>query len=242
MSDTSSYHFSSEELIRSCPLPKTMYSHKTQSSLTIKTSKAEPLSLFLKRHKKHLSYSTMERLIEMIGRQLHNLETENKGISSFNLDDITVFHTGDDYTDNGADDNADTVYFAITNEDKICDIDDENYITISVPYRKEYTTLSNTKNIAFHSPEFKEFVDKKTLPYSIHFKSGYYSFGLLCLHCYISRTFTSSSSSSSSSSSAKTKEESEFDKILAPIINTKIYWFLKQVLQEDPSARRYICV
>lgn len=233
MSDTS-YHFFSEELIRSCPLPKTMFSHKSQSILTIKTSKAEPLSSFLKRHKKHLSYVTMERLIEMIGRQLHNLETENKGISSFNLDDITAFHTTDDYTDNSADN--DTVYFAITNEDKICDIDDENHLTITVPYIKEYTTSTNTKNVAFHSPEFKEFVDKKTLPYSIHFKSGYYSFGLLCLYCYISRTLISLSSS------AKTKEDSEYDKVLAPIINTKIYWFLKKVLRENPSERRYICV
>lgn len=238
MSDTSSYHFSSEELIRSCPLPKTMFSHKSQSSLTINASKIEPLSSFLKQHKKHLSYGTMERLIEMIGRQLHNLETENKGIASFNLDDITVFHTDPNSTVAAADDNADTVYFAITNEDKICDIDDDNQITINVPYRKEYTS-SNTKNVAFHSPEFKEFIDKKTIPYTLHFKSGYYSFGLLCLHCYISRTFMSSSLSSTSS--AKTKED-DFDKILAPIINTKIYWFLKKVLHENPSERRYICV
>lgn len=235
MSDTL-YHFSSEELIRSCPLPKTMISHKSQSSLTIKTSKAEPLSLFLKQHKKHLSYGTMERLIEMIGKQLHNLEKQNKGISSFNLDDITVFHTADDYSDTDTDTetNIKTVYFAITNEDKICDIDDDNQMIITAPYQKEYTS-SNTRNVAFHSPEIKEFIEKKTIPYSIHFKSGYYSFGLLCLHCYISRTFRLSLS-------AKTKENNEFDKILAPIINTKIYWFLKKVLHENPTERRYICV
>jgi hypothetical protein len=233
MSDTS-YHFSSEQLIRSCPLPKTMFSHKSETSLTIKASKIEPLSLFLKRHKKHLSYSTMEQLIEMIGRQLHHLETENKGIASFNLDDITVFHANAD-----ADTGIGNMYFAITNEDKIYDIEDDNQLTITVPYQKEYT--SNAKNIAFHSPEFKEFIHKKTIPYNIHFKAGYYSFGLLCLHCYISRTFTSNTSSKENGKEKETHDD-DFEKILSPIINTKIYWFLKKVLHEDPSERRYICV
>ena len=86
------YHFSSEHLIRSCPLPKSMFSHKSADNLTIKSSKFEPLSSLLKRNKKHLEYSIMEKMIESIGRQLHHLEMENKGISSFNLDDITVFY------------------------------------------------------------------------------------------------------------------------------------------------------
>jgi hypothetical protein len=157
----------------------------------------------------------MEKMIESIGKQLHNLEVENKGISSFNLDDITVFY--------GAD--AD-VHFAITNEDKIHDIDDEHQLIITAPYQKEYTS---TKNIAFHSPEFKEFVNKKTIPYKVHFKSGYYSFGLLCLYCYVSRN-------------ADATTTAAIEQLIAPIINTKIYWFLKWVLHEDPTERRYICV
>jgi len=213
---TETYHFSSEQLIRSCPLPKSMFSHKTRESLTITASKIEPLSSLLKRNKKHLSYSIMERLIESIGRQLHQLEMDNKAISIFNLDDITVFY----------DIQTTSIHFAITNEDKIHDIDDEHRLTISTPYKKEYTTPT-TKNIAFHSPEFKEFISKKTIPYTLHFKSGYYSFGLLCLYCYVSRNIVSA---------APTDQE------LAPIINTKIYWFLRWALHENPSERRYICV
>ena len=230
------YHFSSEHLIRSCPLPKSMLSHKSADNLTIKSSKFEPLSLFLKRNKKHLEYSMMEKLIESIGRQLHYLEVENKGISSFNLDDITVFYT--DTTDTTATtditaDTADTadIHFAITNDDKIHDIDDEQQLIIATPYHKEYTaTTATAKNLAFHSPEFKEFVDKKTLPYKLHFKSGYYSFGLLCLYCYVSRN------------AADAATATALEQVLAPIVNTKIYWFLKWVLQEHPSERRYICV
>ena len=214
------YHFSSEQLIRSCALPKSMLSHKTANNLTITASKHEPLSSLLKRNKKHLEYNIMEKMIESIGKQLHNLEVENKGISSFNLDDITVF-----YGTTAAD-----IHFAITNEDKIHDIDDEHQLIITAPYQKEYTA---TKNIAFHSPEFKEFINKKTIPYKLHFKSGYYSFGLLCLYCYVSRN---------AAPAAPADAADAIEQLIAPIINTKIYWFLKWVLHEDPTERRYICV
>ena len=223
---TETYHFSSEQLIRTCPLPKSMFSHKSRESLTITASRIEPLSSLLKRNKKHLHYSIMEILIESVGRQLHQLEMENKAISSFNLDDITVFYANDTDTDT----DTTSIHFAITNEDKIHDIDDGHQLTISTPYQKEYTTTTTTtttKNIAFHSPEFKEFISKKTIPYTLHFKSGYYSFGLLCMYCYVSRNIATG---------APTEKE------LAPIINTKIYWFLRWALHETPSERRYICV
>ena len=228
---TSTYNFSSEPLIQSCPLPKSMISHKGKSgaSLTVTAEKIEPLSSFIKRHKKHLEYEVIESLIESIGRQLQHLERENMGIASFNIDDITVFHADAADSADSAD-SAATVHFAITNDDKIHDINEEHHLVINAPYPKEYTNAATTttKNKGFHSPEFKEFISKKTVPYTLHFKSGYYSFGLLCMYCYVSRGVTPS--------------EKDLDDILAPIINTKIYWFLKQVLQENPTSRRYICV
>lgn len=225
-STSTTYHFSSEPLIQSCPLPKSMISHKGKSgsSLTVSAEKIEPLSSFLKRHKKHLEYEVVELLIDSIGRQLQYLERENMGIASFNIDDITVFHSKADATA--------TVHFAITNDDKIHEINDHHQLVINAPYPKEYT--ASTKNKGFHSPEFKEFISKKTVPYTLHFKSGYYSFGLLCIYCYVSRGATATATA--------TPSEKDLDDILAPIINTKIYWFLKQVLQEDPTSRRYICV
>jgi hypothetical protein len=204
-----------------------MISHKGRdhSSLTITAAKVEPLSALLKRNKKHLEYQVMEQLIASIGRQLQYLERENKGVSSFNIEDITVFY--EQGTAIAADaDAAWVVHFAITNDDKIHDINDKNNLLIITPYPKE-------KNKAFHSPELSEFLSKKTIPYELHFKSGYYSFGLLCLHCYVSR---------GSATTTTTLTASALDAMLAPIINTKIYWFLKQVLQKDPIERRYICV
>lgn len=241
---TTTYHFSSEELIRSCPLPKSFYSHKssTHKSLTIEATKIEPLSSFLKNTntKKHIEYSDVERLIEMIGRQLHHLEVEqNKGISMFHLDDITVFHLSS--SSSSSIDSPTLVYFAITNEDNIYDIDDDNLMEITIPPLPLSSSHSHThshisKNIAFYSPEYKEFMSKKTIPYQLHFKSSYYSFGLLCAYCYVNRDITRADHTISSDNSK------EFERLFAPIINTKIYWFLKHVLCENPSERRYICV
>ena len=204
----------------------TSHKGKSNSSLTVTADKIEPLSSYVKRHKKHIEYQVIEKLIESVGRQLQHLERENMGIASFNIDDITVFHTD-------AANATHAIHFAITNEDKIHDINDDNYLVITTPYLKEYTATATAtaKNKGFHSPEFNEFIKAKTVPYNIHFKSGYYSFGLLCLYCYVSRA-----------AAAAATTENDLNDILAPIINTKIYWFLKQVLQENPSSRRYICV
>jgi hypothetical protein len=247
-----SYHFSSEELIRSCPLPKSCYSHKPTSykSLTVEASKIEPLSSFLKITKKHLEYADVERLIEMIGRQLHNLEVEqNKGISLFHLDDITVFHLSartsskrEDDTPAHAAATTTTAYFAITNDEYIHDIDHDNHMEINTiptptPTLSALTSYHHHgRNIAFYSPEYKEFMSKKTIPFSIHFKSSYYSFGLLCAYCYVRRE------APHADAHADTDADTDFDAHFSSIINTKIYWFLKHVLRTTPSERRYICV
>jgi hypothetical protein len=174
----------------------------------------------------------MERLIEMIGRQLYHLEVEqNKGISMFHLDDITVFHSND------------TVYFSITNEEHIHDIDDENHMELTIPSSSSSSSNNNprhtSKNIAFYSPEYKEFMSKKSLPYAIHFKSSYYSFGLLCLYCYVTRDI---SQITPATTTHNDDDDSDFESLVAPIIHTKIYWFLKHVLRKIPTERRYICV
>jgi len=253
-----SYHFSSEELIRSCPLPKSCYSHKPTSykSLTVEALKIEPLSSFLKINKKHLEYADIERLIEMIGRQLHHLEVEqNKGISLFHLDDITVFHLSartsskrehdtDTDTDTAATATATTAYFAITNDENIHDINDDNQLeintipTLSAPtsHHHHHHHHHYGRNIAFYSPEYKEFMTKKTIPFSIHFKSSYYSFGLLCAYCYARRE------APHANPDADPDAHADFDAQFSSIINTKIYWFLKHVLRTTPSERRYICV
>ena len=217
-----------------------MTSHKGNSnnSLTVRADKIEPLSSYVKRHKNHIEYQVIEQLIDSIGRQLQYLERMNMGIASFNIDDIMVFHTDAAATETDATHATHTIHFAFTNEDKIHDINDDHHLVITAPYPKEYTAAA--KNKGFHSPEFKEFIKAKTVPFNIHFKSGYYSFGLLCLYCYVSRAIAAIAAIAATATATDT--EKDLNDILAPIINTKIYWFLKQVLQENPTSRRYICV
>ena len=262
------FSFSSNALIKSCPLPKEMI-HSINSetyTLTIEAVQKLSLSEYLKKTKKHMEYCDMEKMIQMIGKQLEHLESIDKGIPSFNLDDISVFYTratttthhkhrkstsrGANHdtdtdtdsdtdaataTDTDAATDAATIHFALTNDDKICDFNDTHQqLNIITPYKPEYTTASassshKNSNRPFISPEFKEFISKKTLPYAIHFKSGYYSFGLLCAHCFVSKTFDISVAPGATADA------------LAPIKNTKIYWFLMRTLHENPSERRYIC-
>ena len=161
----------------------------------------------------------------------------------------------DNDTDNNGDVSTAVIHFAITNDDKVCDFEDgeQQQLKITTPYKPEYTTTASSSpashkhsiNRAFISPEFKEFVAKKTLPYSIHFKSGYYSFGLLCAHCFVSKTAAIPSvapATNTTDAAAAAAAAAETTEALAPIINTKIYWFLKRVLHENPTARRYICL
>lgn len=190
-------------------------------------------------------------------------------------------------------DNKYTIYFAITNDEKICKFKDGNMvnpeasidtrtesssrtpsgsvslindntpqqIVISTPLNTEFASYQ--KNKTFMSPEFETFMKVKKIPYDIHFKSGYYSFGLLCIYCILTKKPVSFE---------KTHEDKEIEpeiqsclisqtrdkemeggragtlsnmsiiKYLRSIKNTKIYWFLIRVLKENPSERRYICV
>ena len=204
-----------------------------------------------------MPYHDVEKMIHMIGKQLQRMETMDKGIASFNLDDISVFYTqprrvttrsrasrdsdsdsdsvssDDDTTDDTETDDATVIHFALTNDDKVCDFDDARHLKITTPYKPEYTSSSSRHNTAFISPEFKDFISKKTLPYSIHFKSGYYSFGLLCVYCFVSKIPVAPATNADAAAAV--------DAVLAPIIHTKIYWFLKRVLDENPTARRYLC-
>lgn len=144
------------------------------------------------------------------------------------------------------------IYFAITNDDKIQPFSgtlDEHKSTSTPPATDNklkfqqlviqaplhIETAAYKKNKAFISPEMDAFMKTKKIPYNIHFKSGYYSFGLLCIHCLLTTKQVSFPSPTQ-------HIQNELSTVLDTIINTKIYWFLTRVLILNPSERRYICV
>ena len=154
------------------------------------------------------------------------------------------------------------IYFAITNDDKIqpfsSTLDESTSASASAATPASASTSASTenklkfqqlviqaplhietsaykKNKAFISPEIDAFMKTKKIPYNIHFKSGYYSFGLLCIHCLLTTKQVPLHTSD-------IHIQNELATVLDTIINTKIYWFLTRVLAINPSERRYICV
>ena len=74
------------------------------------------------------------------------------------------------------------------------------------------------KNNLFLSPELKEV---KTIPSSLHFKSSYYSIGMLVSYCINNEGF----------------EKKDNDEILQVILNTKLYFAIKRSLEIEPTDR-----
>ena len=118
------------------------------------------------------------------------------------------------------------------NPNDILVINEQTFIIASAEYILPLE--EETKSIVFYSPIIKPFFGNPELleltnfPSSIHYKSGYYSFGLLCAYCFVSKTAVAPATNA------------DVATVLAPIIHTKIYWFLKRVLDENPTARRYL--
>ena len=84
-----------------------------------------------------------------------------------------------------------------------------------VPYEKPY----------FSSPEI---INTNKLPALIHYKSCYYSLGLLIVFCYFGEYLLKGNDIPS-------KESLEFS--LKPIYLSKLYWFLLRCLQDNPEKR-----
>lgn len=310
------FYLTTSALIDSCPIPKIHIQSKKDNSnvLVIHAKASMKMSEYLKKSNIHMEYYHAEKMIDCIGRQLQILENNDMGIPIFNLDDITVFFikkmktsqfTGvdsdsDERSDERSDDddgdtsnnnilydNKYSIYFAITNDEKICTFKDGNIvdpdasidtitkpsaslltdnshqqIVISTPLNTEFASYQ--KNKTFMSPEYETFMKVKKIPYDIHFKSGYYSFGLLCIYCILTKKPVSFDKTQQDDKEiepeiedcliSKTRDNGKGGghegtlsnmsilKYLRSIKNTKIYWFLIRVLKENPSERRYICV
>jgi hypothetical protein len=104
--------------------------------------------------------------------------------------------------------------FIITNSKYLLPIDEENiifYKPIDHPY--------------FSNPEL--FVIKE-LPSRIHYRTSYYSLGALVVFCLFNNYLLVAN---------EIKSDQEIEKIIYPIYNTKIYWFLKRCFEKESIKR-----
>ena len=159
---------------------------------------------------KFMDYNLVEEMIVYLGSQLSILHKHGLGFLFFNLKDISII---------------DGKYFIFNSFDELCVINNNvnkkvRHDEIKVRYDEikdnDDQLICNFpihKNNKFIAPELK---DNQSLPIITNITSSYYSFGLLCVRCL------------------------EIDLSLDAIYNTRIYYFLKRCLENDPSKRYFI--
>ena len=103
----------------------------------------------------------------------------------------------------------------------------------------KYILPLNKNNIIFISPfehpyfSNPELLDLNVLPYEISKKCCYYSLGALIVFSLLNKYLLVGN---------ELKTSQEIDKILEPLNNTKIYWFLKRCLDNDINNRKLLLV
>jgi hypothetical protein len=82
----------------------------------------------------------------------------------------------------------------------------------------------------FSNPEILELT---TLPSEINYKCEFYSLGVLATFCLLNEYLLVGN---------EIKSVEEIDRILLPIYNTKIYWFIKRCLEEKVDERALLLI
>lgn len=136
------------------------------------------------------------KLISNLTSQIKYLEELNYVIYGYDLNDILVI-------------NGDT--FIIANS---------NYI---LPVENNMFFFYNPNIMPFFSS--LELLNLTSLPASIHYKSSYYSLGVLVVFCLLNRQLL------------ETMNDKMVEAILSPVYYSKIYWFIKRCLNKNYEER-----
>ena len=97
----------------------------------------------------------------------------------------------------------------------------------------EYVVPLVNESIIFYSPikqtyfSNPELYNLTTLPSEISYKCCYYSLGTLVIYCLLN---------------AYIKRIEEIEKVIEPLYNTKIYWFIKRCLDSDINKRELLLI
>jgi hypothetical protein len=140
------------------------------------------------------------KLIYNLTTQIQYLEENNYVVYGYNMNDILVI-------------NEQT--FIIASAEYILPLEEE------------------TKSLIFYSPIIKPFfgnpelLELTNLPSSIHYKSSYYSLGVLVAFCLLNKNLIQ----------AGILPDKEIEIILNPIRYSKVYWFIKRCLNKRYEQR-----
>lgn len=172
-----------------------------KNSIFFTAETVQTLSEYLKtRTNTKMSERECAKLIYNLTTQIQYLEEHEYILYGYNLNDILVI-------------NEQTFFIASANYILPLEID--------------------TKSIVFYSPIIRpvfpspELLELTNLPSSIHYKSGYYSLGVLVTFCILSKNVIQTTVSS----------DKEIEAILRPIKYSKVYWFIRRCLNKRYEQR-----
>jgi len=188
-------------------LGTTIYDNYTSLSFkatSVKTFKQYQEYLKTKNGNTNMSYNEILIMVHNLTSQLkHLIEYENMCFTGYNPENIIVF---------------DNNKFVYVSSEHLLEINND-FITITYPF---------IKNDFFMSPEI-QFI--KELPFTISYKSSYYSLGCLLLYCLTSNFEFENN-------------VEEIEKIInhLSIKETKLLGLLKRCLTKDPDKRSIIFI
>jgi len=187
-------------IIKSRILTNAFYDHR-KNSIFFTAGFVQPLSEYLKsRTNTRMSERECAKLIYNLTTQIQYLEENNYIVYGYNMNDILVINEQ---------------IFIIANSDYILPLEEE------------------TKSIVFYSPIIKPFfcnpelLELTNLPSFIHYKSGYYSLGVLVAFCLLNKNIIQTNVST----------DKEIEIFLNPIRYSKVYWFIKRCLNKRYEQR-----
>ena len=172
-----------------------------KNSIFFTAASVQTLSEYLKtRTNNRMSERECAKLIYNLTTQIQYLEENDYILYGYNLNDILV-------------------------------INEQTFIVANTQYILPLE--SETKSIVFYSPIIKpnfcnpELLELTNLPSSIHYKSSYYSLGVLIAFCLLNKNLIQNGPVT----------DKELEIILKSIKYSKVYWFIKRCLNKRYEQR-----
>ena len=179
-----------------------------------------------------MSYARALRMLELLRKQMTDLEVLNLSTPYYGLDDILVVNDA---------------FFCFVNDDKLFSYDaDTNQMDV---------TRAISRERAFYAPELLRPSNKlNALPYSVDYRASYYSLGMLAAYCVLLKPELLASATATATATAdgggrkkrndrprddhgtpRVISSADIAAMLHPIQYTKLYWFILRCCNDDAA-------
>jgi len=168
-----------------------------------------------------MSYGRALRMLELLRKQMTDLEVLNLSTPYYGLDDILVINDA---------------FFCFVNDDKLFSYD--------AGTKQMDVVRAVNRDHAFYAPELLQPFNKiNALPYSVDYRASYYSLGMLVAYCVLLKPELMTSAPPPHDGGGRKKRVAAFTTrvvssaniaaLLHPIQYTKLYWFIVRCCNDD---------